>query len=234
VHLGGLIRRYVQHTICAEMCTQAWCKFHEVLGTFPAITQLSSTRQLNTVHLCEAPGAFITSLNHFLVCRGISFVLSSYCDIVGIVFLQMFLNPGPILIHWWCFAGYKCCFLLTVCKLCNFDIENKCYLYSTFCDLQLFMLSLLLLLLSTESGCTYQWHWLASTLNPYYEGNSLHNMIEDDRLIAHTSDHWYFGADNTGDIFSSHFIESLACECTKKQLNSVHLVCISVVFTAVQ
>jgi len=82
--------------------------------------------------------------------------------------------------------------------------------------------------LLTEGSNSYQWHWLASTLNPYYEGNSLNNMIEDDRLIAQTSDHWYFGADNTGDIFSSDFIESLACKCTKKQLDSVHLVCISV------
>jgi len=70
----------------------------------------------------------------------------------------------------------------------------------------------------------YQWRWLASTLNPYYEGNSLCNMIEDDRFIAQTLDHWYFGADNTGDILSSQFIESLAHECTKRRLNSIHLV----------
>ena len=70
MHLGSLIARSVQHTRHAEMCTQAWCKFHEIVGTFPAIAQISATRELNTVHLCEAPGAFITSLNHFLVCRG--------------------------------------------------------------------------------------------------------------------------------------------------------------------
>jgi len=77
LHLGGLIPRCVQRTRQAEMCTQAWCKFHEVLGTFPAIARLSATRELNTVHLCEAPGAFITSLNHFLVCRGTPFVCNS-------------------------------------------------------------------------------------------------------------------------------------------------------------
>ena len=79
----------------------------------------------------------------------------------------------------------------------------------------------------TESK-SYQWHWLASTLNPYYEGNSLQSMIQDDSLIAETSNHWFFGADNTGDIFSPGFIESAANECIKKQLNSVHLVCIFV------
>jgi len=70
MHLGGLVARCVQRKRRAEVCTQAWCKFHEVLGTFPAITQLSATGDLNSVHLCEAPGAFITSLNHFLVCQG--------------------------------------------------------------------------------------------------------------------------------------------------------------------
>jgi len=55
-------------------------------------------------------------------------------------------------------------------------------------------------------------------------------MIEDDQFIALTSDHWYFGADNTGDIFSSDFIESLARECTKKELSDVHLVYFSVIF----
>ena len=80
MHLGSLIARYLQHTRCAEMCTQAWCKFHEIVGTFPAIARLSATRQLNTVHLCEAPGAFITSLNHFLVCQGLLFVAKSYSD----------------------------------------------------------------------------------------------------------------------------------------------------------
>jgi len=49
-------------------------------------------------------------------------------------------------------------------------------------------------------------------------------MIEDDRFIAQTSDHWCFGADKTGDIFSSDFIQSLASECSSKQLNDIHLV----------
>jgi len=80
MHLGGLIARCVQRTRRAEMCTQAWCKFHEVLGTFPAIAQLSAARELNTVHLCEAPGAFITSLNHFLTCRGLLSVVMLNCN----------------------------------------------------------------------------------------------------------------------------------------------------------
>ena len=63
------------------MCTQAWCKFHEVLGTYPSIAELSAARELNTVHLCEAPGAFIASLNHFLVCRGLVSLLTVFVGI---------------------------------------------------------------------------------------------------------------------------------------------------------
>jgi len=99
------------------------------------------------------------------------------------------------------------------------------------CDLHLLMLLCLLLLLT--EGNSYDWRWLASSLNPYYEGNSLNHMITDDRFMVQTSDHWYFGADNTGDILSSHFIESLISECSKKDMNSVHLVCITAVFIAI-
>lgn len=88
------------------------------------------------------------------------------------------------------------------------------------------LIPVLLLLLEDES---LRWRWLASTLNPYYEGNSLQDMVDDDRFIAQTSDHWYFGADNTGDIFSSDFIASLASKCTNRALNNVHLVNISVI-----
>lgn len=45
-----------------------------------------------------------------------------------------------------------------------------------------------------------QWEWLAVSLNPYYEGNDLRAMVDDDRLITHTDRRWLFGIDNSGDI----------------------------------
>lgn len=47
---------------------------------------------------------------------------------------------------------------------------------------------------------------MANTLNPDYEGNSLSEMIPDDRLIRYTIDNWIFGSDATGDIrnYSCH------------------------------
>lgn len=60
---GGVIpmlRREFQ----PELCTQAWAKFHEILWTFDIVPQTAS--KCYSVHLCEAPGAFVASLNHFL------------------------------------------------------------------------------------------------------------------------------------------------------------------------
>uniref|UniRef100_A0A4W5PJ09 Cap-specific mRNA (nucleoside-2'-O-)-methyltransferase 2 n=1 Tax=Hucho hucho TaxID=62062 RepID=A0A4W5PJ09_9TELE len=51
----------------AEICTQAWCKFYEILGTSNLLpVEALQSGELNTVYLCEAPGAFIATLNHYL------------------------------------------------------------------------------------------------------------------------------------------------------------------------
>ena len=60
---GGIILA-LRKDFQPEMCTQAWAKFHEILWTFNIIPQNAS--RLNSLHLCEAPGAFIASLNHYL------------------------------------------------------------------------------------------------------------------------------------------------------------------------
>lgn len=46
----------------AEFITVAWCKFFECLHHYPLV----KGPQLNSLHLCEAPGAFINALNHYL------------------------------------------------------------------------------------------------------------------------------------------------------------------------
>nr|XP_003417203.1 cap-specific mRNA (nucleoside-2'-O-)-methyltransferase 2 [Loxodonta africana]XP_023412432.1 cap-specific mRNA (nucleoside-2'-O-)-methyltransferase 2 [Loxodonta africana] len=64
---AGKIISHVRKSVNAELCTQAWCKFHEILCSFPLIPQEAfQNGELNSLHLCEAPGAFITSLNHYL------------------------------------------------------------------------------------------------------------------------------------------------------------------------
>lgn len=56
--------KLIRRTCYPEMCTQAWCKFYEVLSTFDLVP--NDYTKFASVHLCEAPGAFISSLNHFI------------------------------------------------------------------------------------------------------------------------------------------------------------------------
>ncbi|GBP17321.1 Cap-specific mRNA [Eumeta japonica] len=118
---AGEVGWKVKCVINPEFLTQAWTKFYECACTYNIIpNQVLVDKKMVSLHLCEAPGAFIASLNHFLQSN---------------------------------FQGIE-------------------------------------------------WHWAASTLNPYYEGNSLANMISDDRFMFHTLDHWVFGADNTGNLMN--------------------------------
>lgn len=59
---GKAVVSKIKQTIKAELVTVAFCKFFEILNQFPIV----KNGTLNSVHLCEAPGAFITSLNHYL------------------------------------------------------------------------------------------------------------------------------------------------------------------------
>ncbi|EMP42539.1 FtsJ methyltransferase domain-containing protein 1 [Chelonia mydas] len=64
---AGIIIPHVKKSVNAELCTQAWCKFHEILCSFPLLPKEAvQNGELYSVHLCEAPGAFIASLNHYL------------------------------------------------------------------------------------------------------------------------------------------------------------------------
>ena len=51
----------------AEMATNAWIKMYEMLNIFADL--IPDTDVVKTFHLCEAPGAFVSAINHFLVNR---------------------------------------------------------------------------------------------------------------------------------------------------------------------
>uniref|UniRef100_A0A8C5Q6F2 Cap-specific mRNA (nucleoside-2'-O-)-methyltransferase 2 n=1 Tax=Leptobrachium leishanense TaxID=445787 RepID=A0A8C5Q6F2_9ANUR len=69
-NMAGKVVSEVRKFANAELCTQAWCKLHEILCTYSIIPSDSMWNgELNTVHLCEAPGAFVSCLNHFLKTR---------------------------------------------------------------------------------------------------------------------------------------------------------------------
>ncbi|XP_066591337.1 cap-specific mRNA (nucleoside-2'-O-)-methyltransferase 2 isoform X1 [Prorops nasuta] len=138
---AGSVQWYVKKTISPEFVTQAWCKFHEIICTYPLISYEAITQQeFTSVHLCEAPGAFVTSLNHWL----------------------------------------------------------------------------------KTNRPEVSWNWIATTLNPYYEGNHLNGMIDDDRLIRHTLGNWCFGDDGTGNLLKLENMDSLINRA--KKWNNVQLV----------
>ncbi|XP_017079271.1 cap-specific mRNA (nucleoside-2'-O-)-methyltransferase 2 [Drosophila eugracilis] len=124
----------------AEFVTVAWCKIFECLHRYPLV----KSSEVNTLHLCEAPGAFITSLNHYL--------------------------------H------------------------------------------------SKYSKDEIKWRWRSTTLNPYYEGNPLNQMITDDRFIFHTLDNWLFHRDLTGNLLDVANIDHLAERCADDLQGQVDLV----------
>lgn len=53
----------IRGRIHPELLTQAWCKFYEILWSFPLISAKSN---ISSLHLCEAPGGFISALNYYL------------------------------------------------------------------------------------------------------------------------------------------------------------------------
>ncbi|CAM1325866.1 CMTR2 (predicted) [Pycnogonum litorale] len=69
-NLAAGILPKIKKDIKPDLLTQAWCKFYEIVGKFSGLTKDHCNKnQFRSVHLCEAPGAFITSLNHFLCLR---------------------------------------------------------------------------------------------------------------------------------------------------------------------
>lgn len=140
-HLSTEIMRLIRSEFKPVMSTQAWFKFHEILGHYPELITKDGGG-FNSVHLCEAPGAFVASLQHFLHSR---------------------------------------------------DWHQR-------------------------------WRWLASTLSPYYEGNDLGVMIDEDIFIRGTWTNWCFGVDGTGNVMDRENFEQLKRTCSERGLDRVHLV----------
>ena len=134
-NLCSSLNRECKRKLNAELCTKAWLKFCTILNSFEIFKDehFKFKGTVTSVHLCEAPGAFVTCLNHHLVTK--------------------------------------------------FPHIN--------------------------------WNWIATTLNPYYDGNSTEAMIDDDRFMKTTIPNWYFGEDFTGDIMNAKNLDHLKEKCSK-------------------
>ena len=52
-----------------EMCTKAFAKMYEMLCAYDLVAPRRDTDAYNTLHVCEAPGAFICATNHYIKSR---------------------------------------------------------------------------------------------------------------------------------------------------------------------
>ncbi|GIY33964.1 cap-specific mRNA [Caerostris darwini] len=59
-----LVINYIRKEIRPELLTQAWCIFYEILSNYDLIP--NEIDNFKSLHLCEAPGAFISALNCYL------------------------------------------------------------------------------------------------------------------------------------------------------------------------
>lgn len=57
------LKHIIKSKYNGEIVTNAWLKMYEILDHFPNLTKAVS---INSFHICEAPGAFISALNHYL------------------------------------------------------------------------------------------------------------------------------------------------------------------------
>jgi cap2 methyltransferase len=68
MNTASTIVPYLREKLNIEIGTQAWAKMFEILANFDLINSKNNQKWI-TLHLCEAPGGFISALNHFLVTR---------------------------------------------------------------------------------------------------------------------------------------------------------------------
>lgn len=68
-----------------EFVTQAFCKLYECLCSYPLVD--FNWKFFNSLHLCEAPGAFVTALNHYLKLNTCDIDVSQHILILNILFL---------------------------------------------------------------------------------------------------------------------------------------------------
>ena len=70
-NLCASLSKVCRQKLNAELCTKAWLKFCTILHSYELIQEkhVQSEQNFTSVHLCEAPGAFITCLNHHLLTK---------------------------------------------------------------------------------------------------------------------------------------------------------------------
>ena len=72
LNLSSTIVPHLREQLNVELGTQAWGKIYEILVQFNLIPYPPDQGKWISLHLCEAPGAFISGLNHYLTTQSTS------------------------------------------------------------------------------------------------------------------------------------------------------------------
>ncbi|KAF4678299.1 FtsJ methyltransferase domain containing 1 [Perkinsus chesapeaki] len=71
--------------------------------------------------------------------------------------------------------------------------------------------------LKTKHPNMDSWQWMAITLNPYFEGNTLTAMIDDDAFYRETYLKWSTGVDDSGNVMSYRNVRDLVERAKRKE-----------------
>jgi cap2 methyltransferase len=67
--ITGDVVKTLRKDMDPEMCTKAFAKMYEMLCAYDLVAPSRDTPKYHTLHLCEAPGAFICATNHYIQSR---------------------------------------------------------------------------------------------------------------------------------------------------------------------
>lgn len=96
VNKAKLVIETIKNKISPDILTQAWCKFYEILSTYLLIP--AEIKNFKSLHLCEAPGAFISALNSYLHLKNPDICVSNLEILFMIYFYWIIVRPNIALI----------------------------------------------------------------------------------------------------------------------------------------
>ena len=226
-HLTKRLTKLIRSEYNGEMVTQAWCKFMEVLYNFPELTDDLD----NCLHLCEAPGAFITGLNHFMRVKSygqngdqVDIVDQNYKELYKIGKIDCGIDTSAEMTD---SAVTDLSMMSSTTSVRNHVLKNqiksrknprknrkskKTSLNSSTTSST--SQSPINCPDSTSTKNPLNYNWIATTLNPYHELNSPDFCISDDHIIRNTRKNWVFGKENFGDLIENG--DSIVDECIQK------------------
>lgn len=68
--MSYVLKNTITRNYGAEMVTVAWMKLYEILCSYPELIPVKEGATVRTFNVCDAPGAFVASINQYVTTRG--------------------------------------------------------------------------------------------------------------------------------------------------------------------